>query len=215
MPLQVQGNAGVTAEVEDSSTRALRSVLKPYGYSTLGHYKVCLSILSVAAQAANARIAVLRNNVTNLIVVTRLSLRAQQEAAGTAQQNALDVYKLTGFTVLDTTSTATPTATEVRVTEMAASPGGAQLRTNTVAAGMTGGTSTKGALLGALPYDVKTTIVQAGFGPVEIAFAAFTGGHPLILKQNEGILLENRTLNVVSYGIRWYADLSWAEVATF
>jgi hypothetical protein len=95
------------------------------------------------------------------------------------------------------------------------SPGGAQIRTNTAAAGMTGATSTKGALIGSLPYDVKAAIVQAGFGPYEVVDPGFAGAHPLILKQNEGILFENRTLNVTSYGIRWYIDLAWAEVATF
>jgi hypothetical protein len=217
MPIQVQGNGGVTTEVEDSTTRALRAVIKPYGYTTLGHYKVTLSILSTAVQVANARLAVLRNNAANLLVLTRATMRAQQEVAGTVQQNAIDAYKLTGFTVLDTTGTLTPTVTECRVTEMAAAPGGAQVRTvaTATAAGMTGATSTKGGLIGSLPYDVKAAIAQAGFGPTEIVDPGFAGAHPLILKQNEGILWENRTLNVTSYGIRWYIDLAWAEVATF
>ena len=214
MPIQNQGFGGVIQEVEDTSTRAGRVVAKPYAYGTLGHYKGLLSVLSVAAQAANARLIVIRNNAANLVLINRLMLRAQQEVAGTAQQNAIDVYKLTGFTALDTTSTATPTLTEVRVTEMAASPGGIQVRTSTAAAGMTGGTSTKGALIGSLPYDVKAGIVQAGFGPIDVVDFQ-NGGHPITLKQNEGILVENRILNVTSYGIRWYVDLSLAEVTAF
>jgi hypothetical protein len=215
MPLQLQGNGGVTAEVDDSSTRALRAVLKPLGYSTLGHYRACLSIVSIAAQTANARIAVLRNNAANLIIPTRAVLRAVQVAAGTAQENALDVYKLTGFTVLDTTGTATPTAEVKRVSSMAAAPGGAQLRTSTAAGGMTGATSTKGPLIGALPYNVAAAISTTGiWGPLDV-FDDVNGTHPLVLAQNEGLLFENRTLNVTSYGIRWYIDLSWAEVATY
>lgn len=218
MPLQVQGNSGVTAEVDDSSTRALRAVLKPLGYGVLGHYRACLPLLSTAAQAANARIAVLRNGGANLIVPTRGILRAFQEAPGTAQANALDLYKLTGFTALDTTSTATPAAEVRRTATMAAAPGNAQLRTATaVAAGMTGGTSTKGALVGSLPYAVNaaaaTTSANA-WGPTDL-FDDVNGTHPFVLQANEGLLFENRTLNVTSYGIRWYIDLSWAEVTAF
>lgn len=215
MPLQLQGNSGVTSEVEDSSTRAMRAVFKPYAYSTFGHYRVSLSILSVTAQAANARIAVLRNNAANLIVITRCTLRAFQVTAGTAQENGLDAYKLTGFTVLDTTNTVTPAVEVLRATGMAAAPGGAQLRTSNAAAGMTGGTSTKGsALIGSLPYNVAASVMTANPWTANI-FDPENGEHPLVLAQNEGLLLENRTLNSTTYGIRWYVDLSWAEVATF
>jgi hypothetical protein len=192
-------------------------VLKPYAYSTLGHYKVCVSILTTAAQAANARMFVLRNSGLNLIVVTRCTQRVNQETAGTAQQNAFDTYKLTGFTTLDTTGTLTPTATEVRVTEMAASPGSAQLRNvaTATAAGMTGATSTKGALIGAYPFPVLAAITTSPQPNYELIDPAVAGAHPLILKQNEGILVENRTLNVTSYGVRLYLDMAWAEVVSF
>lgn len=215
MPLQVQGNSGVTAEVEDSSTRALRMVMKPLGYGVLGHYRTTLSIISITAQAANARIAVLRNNAANFIIVTRLIMRALQVAAGTAQENALDVYKLTGFTVLDTTNTVTPTVEVKRLATMAAAPGGAQVRYMNAAAGMTGATSTKGGLIGSLPFNVATAAATAYlWGPLDV-FDDVNGTHPFVLAQNEGLLVENRTLNATSYGIRWYLDLSWAEVTAY
>jgi hypothetical protein len=70
-------------------------------------------------------------------------------------------------------------------------------------------------LIGSLPYNVAAAISTAGiWGPVDL-FDDVNGTHPLILAQNEGLLFENRTLNVTSYGIRWYIDLSWAEVTTF
>lgn len=214
MAIQVQGNGGVVAEVEDSTTRAIRAALKPYGYSTLGHYRASFNVLSVAAQTAASRIAVLRNAGSNLFVVTRCKLRAVQVAAGTAQENALDAYKLTGFTVLDTTNTVTVTPEVMRTTGMS-SPTNAQIRVSNAAAGMTGGTSTTGQMIGSLPYNIAAAInTTTIWGPEELT-GTQAGEHPLILQANEGLLLANRTLNVTSYGIRWYVDLAFAEVASF
>jgi hypothetical protein len=216
MAIQVQGNSGVVTEVDDTSTRALRTVVKPVGYGSLGHYRATINVLSVAAQVAGARILVLRNNAANLIIPTRLTMRAIQVAAGTAQENAIDVFKLTGFTVLDTTNTTTPVAEVKRVSGMAAAPGGAQLRASNAAAGMTGGTSVTGtAALGSLPYNVAAAINTSSiWGPTEV-FDDVNGTHPLVLAQNEGLVVANRTLNVTSYGIRWYFDLAWVETTAY
>lgn len=215
MGIQVIGNGGTVAEVDGTSFRSVRVVQKPLDYNALGHYRLSTDVISVAAQVANARILVLRNSAANLIIPTRLVLRAVQVAAGTAQENALDIYKLTNFTVLDTTNTVTPTAEVKRVSGMAAAPGGAQIRTSNAAAGMTGGTSTKGGRLGSLPYNVAAAIATTSqWGPYDV-FDDINGTHPVVLAQNEGLSIENRTLNVTSYGIRWYIDLSWAEVSAY
>lgn len=216
MAIQVQGNGGVVSEVDDSSTRALRTSIKPVGYGSLGHYRATINVLSVAAQVAGARILVLRNNAANLIIPTRLTMRAVQVAAGTAQENAIDVFKLTSFTTLDTTNTVTPTVEVKRVATMAAAPGGAQVRVSNAAGGMTGGTSTTStAAIGSLPYNVAAAIGTTSYwGPTEV-FDDVNGTHPLVLAQNEGFVISNRTLNVTSYGIRWYFDLAWVETTAY
>lgn len=207
--------AGVGAE----SGSGLHVVNKPIPYGSLGHYRTSVRIVSTAAQAANSKIFEIRNtHATNLIVPTRLIIRALQVAAGTAQENSLDCYRVTGFTTSSTTSTVTPVSS-VKRTSMAAYPGGAAVRHLTlagVAAGMTGGTYVKDTqFFATLPYNVAAAIATTyQWGPLD-ALDDVNGSHPFVLAQNEGIGIENRVLNVTSYGIAWYIDFAWAEVTAF
>lgn len=206
---------GIGAE----SSSPAHSTIKPIPHGALGHYRTSVRISSTAAQAANSRIFEIRNtHATNLIIPTRLTLRALQAVAGTAQENSLDVYKVTGFTVVDTTNTVTPVSS-VKRTNMAAYPGGAAVRHLTLAgaaAGMTGGTVTKDTqFFATLPYNVAAAIATTFmWGPID-CFDDVNGTHPFVLVQNEGIIIENRVLNVTSYGIIWYIDFSWAEVTAY
>jgi hypothetical protein len=160
----------------------------------------------------------LRNSGTNLIVPTRITIRALQVAAGTAQENSVDLYRATSFTVVSTVNATTPAAS-VKRTTMAAFPGGAQPRFLTVtgvAAGMTGSTATKDSQpFATLPYNVAAAIgTTTIWGPLD-ALDDVNGTHPFVLAQNEGIVAENRVLNVTSYGIAWFFDIAWAEVASY
>lgn len=201
-----------TAAAQMPAHVSLRAI--PHG--VLGHYSTSLRIVSTAAQVANARILALRNShASNLLVLTGLRLRALQTAAGTAQENALDAYKATSFTAIDTTNTLTPVVSKRRAA-MANAPGGAEIRNlNPAAAGMTGGTLTKDALpFASLPYNVAAAIGSSMWGPVDAVEDA-GAVHPFVFAQNEGLVVENRTLNVTSYGITWYLDVSWAEVTLY
>ena len=219
MGIQVQGNGGTIQEVGGTTFRAAHVHLKPLEYGALGHYRTSVRIASTAAQAANSRIFEIRNtHATNLIIPTRLTLRTLQTAVGTAQENSLDIYRCTAFTAVDTTNTVTP-VTSVKRTSMAAYPGGAAVRHLTLAgaaAGMTGGTLTKDTqFFATLPYNVSAAIATASmWGPLD-ALDDVNGTHPFVFAQNEGLIVENRVLNVTTYGVTWYIDLSWAEVAAF
>jgi len=219
MAIQIQGNSGVVSEVGGTTFRGSHVHVKPLEYGALGHYRTSVRINSTAAQVANARIFEIRNtHATNLIVPTRLVLRALQTVAGTAQENSLDVYRCTSFTAVDTANTVTPT-TSVRRTSMAVYPGGAAVRHLTLAGnvnGMTGGTLTKDAqFFATLPYNVAAAISTTTiWGPLD-CFDDVNGTHPFVFAQNEGLIIENRVLNVTSYGITWYIDFSWAEVTAF
>lgn len=219
MAIQIQGNGGVVADVGGTAFRAVNTQIKPVEYGALGHYTTNVRISSTAAQAANSRLFEIRNSSTNLIVLTRLAVRAIQTAAGTAQENSVDAYRCTSFTVVDTTNTVTPVSS-VKRTSMAAYPGNAQVRHLTLggaAAGMTGGTLTKDTqAFATLPYNVAAAInTTTIWGPVEMVPQGNFLDHPFVFAQNEGFILENRVLNVTSYGITWYIDCSWAEVTAF
>lgn len=208
--------AGVGAE----ASIPLHVTGKPIPYGSAGHYRYSVRIISTAAQAANSRIFEVRNiGVGGLIIPTRLTIRALQVAAGTAQENSLDVFRLTSFSAVDTTNTVTPTSS-VKRTSMAAFPGtAAAIRHLTVAgaaAGMTGGTMTKdGNMFATLPYNVAAAInTTTIWGPLDV-LDDVNGTHPFVFAANEGFEIENRVLNVTSYGIAWYIDFSWVEVSAF
>lgn len=216
MAIQIQGNSGIVADVGGTVFRGMHVHVKPLEYGALGHYRLAVRINSTTAQAANSRILELRNSGSNLIIPTRMTIRVLQTAAGTAQENSLDCYRVTSFTVVDTTNTTTPVPSPRR-TSMAASPGNAQIRAlNPAAAGMTGGTLTKdSAPFCTIPYNVATAASTTYiWGPYE-CFDDTNGTHPFALAQNEGFVVENRVLNATSYGVTWYIDLSYAEVGSF
>lgn len=219
MALQVQGNNGTVAEVGGSNFRAVHTRVTPLEYGALGHYRTSVRINSTTAQAANSRIFELRNSGSNLIVLTRLTLRALQTAAGTAQENSIDAYRCTGFSAVDTTNTVTPVSSVRRTSMQPYASGGFQCRHLTLAgaaAGMTGGTLTKDTqFFATLPYNVAAAINTTSiWGPYDCADDV-NGTHPFVFAANEGFIVENRVLNVTSYGITWFIDCSWAEVTAF
>lgn len=220
MAIQIQGENGVVLDVGGTNFRAAHVHIKPLEYGVLGHYRTSVRISSTAAQAANSRIFEIRNaHATNLIIPTRLRVRALQTAAGTAQENSLDCVKVSGFTAVDTTNTVTPVSSVTRGATMAAYPGGAVIRHLTLtgaAAGMTGGTMIEDAYaFTTFPYNVATAMSTTFmWGPYD-AFDTNNEGHPFVFSQNAGMIIKNRVLNVTSYGITWFLDFSWAEVAEY
>jgi len=147
MAVMEGGTSGALQEVGVAAASAAHMQMKPPPHGALGHYRTAVRMSIVASQAANSRLFEIRNTATNIIVITGLNLKWIQTAAHTAAiLDSLDVFRVTGFTAVDTTNTVTPTATVKRTAGMAASPGGAAIRHATVAgiaAGMTGGTLTK------------------------------------------------------------------------
>lgn len=207
--------ANITAvgEKATGATGAAHFVQKPIPAS-VGHYRTNHRCVLVATQAANSRLFEIRNGGANLIVPTRLVLRAIQSAAGTAQEASIDVFKVTGFSAVDSTNTVTPTTSLKRASMSATN---AVLRGVTVAgaaAGMTGGTLTKdGNSVGQLPL-VVTAGAQSFLWTADM-LDDVNGTHPFVLANNEGLIIENRALNVTSFGVSLYIDFSFAEVTAY
>ncbi len=213
---RVLGRDGTSQLEVDANYFAAAVRIKPIPWGVLGHYRVNHRCLLAAAQAANSRIFEVRNSGANLIVPTRLVIKTVQSAAGTAQDNSLDVFKATAFSAVDTTNTVTPTAS-IKRASMAAAPGGAAIRGVTIAgaaAGMTGGTLTKdGGAVGQHPISVQAAVQWPPV--VSDILDDVNGTHPWVFANNEGFEIENRVLNVTSYGVMVYIDFSWAEVTSY
>lgn len=211
-------------ETAAGATGAAHFTRKPIPAS-IGHYRVTHRFAIVANQAASSRLFEIRNTGPNLLIPTRLYIKVVTQSAHTAIiENSFDVYKATGFTVVDTTNVVTPIANVARTTGMTAPPGNAQIRGVTIAgaaAGMTGGTVV--ALFNAiaqLPYIAPLAAMAVGettprFPAVLDAFDDSGGVHPFALEANEGIVIANRVLLGAAAGASVYVDLSWAEVTAF
>jgi hypothetical protein len=212
-------NVARVGEVATGATGALHVVQKPIPAS-IGHYRVNHRAALIAAQAANSRLFEIRNtSATNLIIPTRLILKWQLNAAHTAAiEDSLDVFKVTGFTAVDTVNTVTPVPSLKR-TSMGATT--AAIRGVTVAgaaAGMTGGTLVKDASsVGQLPQWLLAAVPTTSTVPYAVldVFDDVNGTSPFILVQNEGLIIENRVLLGAAAGSMVYIDFSYAEVTAY
>ena len=216
------GVSGSLVEVGVGAAVAQHITAKPIPHGALGHYRSSVRFALANAQAAASRLWEIRNTSTNLIIPTRLEVRWTQTAAHTAAiLDALQLFRLTAFTAVDTTNTVTPTASVRRTSGMAAAPGGAAIRHVTVAgvaAGMTGGTLTKDGGFASiieqwllLAQPTASTIVPI----IKEMLDDVNGAHPFVLAQNEGLEIENQVLLGAAAGSSVTVDFSWAEVTAF
>lgn len=222
MAIQVSGFGGTVADIGGTTFRALHTHVKPLEYGALGHYRTAIKLTMATSQNANSRLYEVRNtHATNLLVLTRLFMQAG--AGGTINASYMGewgLWRLTGFSAVDSSNTVTPTSSVKRTTGMAAYPGtSAAIRHVTasgVAGGMTGGTLTKdGNTLATMISPIITVAAGTGAQFREMA-EDMNGTHPLVCVQNEGWLIENivagsGTNNVVHVMI----DCAWADVTAY
>lgn len=212
---------GEVASGVGGPTDSQHCTLRPIPTS-VGAYRVNHRCLLVNAQAANSRLFEVRNtHSTNLIIPTRLIIKWVQTAAHTAAiEDSLDVFKVTGFTTVDTTNTVTPVGS-IKRGSMTAFPGNAAIRGVTIAgaaAGMTGGTLSKdGGSIGQLPQFLLAAVPTAGTVAVQLNdnFDDVNGTHPFAFGLNEGFIIENRVLLGAAAGSAVYIDFSWTEVTAY
>ena len=193
------------------------TVSRPIKYGPGGHYGTTARLALVATQAAGSRLFTLRNaNTANLVVLTSLYIQWLQTGAHTAAiEDSLDVFRVTGFSAIDTTNYTALTVTPQRSAGMGTA--GAlvgQVTAAGAAAGTTGGTLTVDAqawfqlpqwLLAAQPTGQVVS-------PIILNYILGNGEHPLVLKPNEGLAISNRVLLGASASSSVYIDVEWAEV---
>lgn len=222
----VEGSvSGALAEVGATSQSALHTVNKPDPMGSLGSYKTSHRFSLAVTQAADSRLFVIRNpHATNLIVIHDVLVEWIQTAAHTAAiLDSLDLYRLTSFSAIDTTNTVTPVASKLRTSYATLVAGtDVDLRGVTVAgaaAGMTGGTSTPDSaplrqfgqwLLAAVPTAGPVTPIVGSYTP-NVAH----GESPLILVQNEGLVLRNRVLLGAAAGSSVSIDIQWSYLTAY
>jgi hypothetical protein len=213
------GASGALAGVGVESNSPLHVVTKPIPVGALGHYRTAVAITMAISQAANSRLFEVRNTATNLIIPTRIRIGVIAVGTVTTPYTFLaGLFRCTGFTAVDTTNTVTPVSS-VKRTSMAAYPGGAAVRHNTLAgaaAGMTGGTLTKDTQAIGLAAAYAVT----GAAGTQVIYQELLsddfGGSPLILAQNEGFEIENVNAgSATANGLVVILDVAWAECVAY
>ena len=211
MAIQLIGPSGATQEV-DAAFKAARVSIRPVEVINWLSYGAVSGAL--AGVAANGPLFSLRNTGANLLMVRRVQVGFVTTAAFTAAQGLVyQMLKANGFTVSDTGGTALyvagqnkhrlgftniTAAPDIRISTTAAL--GAGTRTlETVSMGIAGGTSN----------GLGTSM------PMTALLSHDTGDHPVILAQNEGLVITNVIAMGAAGVIQLHVNIELAEMASY
>lgn len=214
MAIIQSGGAAGTALLVDPNFGAARVTMRPM--ETLGWNSVGASTGSLTGLAANAGLFSFRNLSANAIIVRRVGIGFVTTAAFTvAQAVSFGLLVARNFTGSDSggtavaftgnngkhrTSLGTPTSIDCRIATTAALGGGTRtLDVNPVAiqAGWSGGAG--------------TTIAPA----LNNLLSHATGDYPIVLAQNEGLVIANLTAMAAGGAGVAYVAMEFAEAGAF
>lgn len=224
----IQGNAGTVAEVDGTAHRALRVASRPV--EATGHYG--LSVVTgtlAAALAANAVVFSARWSAASLCIITSLKTRflplTPFTVATLTDHTSFDVVMGTGFTASHTggtaltmtghsfkrrTSMATTSFTDLRIATTAALAGAAGLTLfpHPLAQSLRKGNRVN-------PAAATEETISPTTDGIDVDIYVGDGMHPIVLAQNEGIIVRNRTVwPAAGTGILMVA-MDWAEATAY
>jgi len=228
MGLQIQGNGGQIAEVDGSGFRALRVSARPVENEALGAYQLAMTSGTLAAAlAASGQVFSMRwGDATRLMVLFYLSLKFQQltpRTAATLTDFGFDAFVARSFSASasgGTAATLTGNAMKTRTAQ------GTTLLTDariSSTAALTAGTQTLDANAFAASIGIPQRVNPAAAteevisqSPELVWFPNIGNGeHPIVLAQNEGIVIRNRTVwpaagtGIVTVNARWAEVLAY------
>lgn len=226
MGIQIQGNGGTIAEVDGTTFRAQRVTGRPLDHGALGHYRLSMTTGTIgAALAANGELFQFRwTDATRLAVVQKVLISAGANVAASAAGLVnLDCAIARGFTVAGTggaTATITGNNQKDRTSMGTTLLGEARIATT---AALGAGTKTLDA------QGVGNVFVGIGTGAITVSqrlqlidkidlveIDADTSQHPIVLAQNEGIVIKNGATAwpaAMTWGMS--VTIVWAELAAF
>ena len=219
MGIQIQGNGGSIAEVDGTNFRAMRVTNRPIDHGALGHYRLATTVPLVVTQAANGTLFSFRwGNSSNLCVPLFMRLEVMQTAAATATiMPSFQVLIARNFTTSDSAGTAlTLTGNAFKKRTSMGTTLVTDIRKSAVAAGLTAGTRTldTDAMMEMSTQQVITTPNITAYNKI-IDFTN-AGDHPLVLAQNEGIIVRGPTVVFGAAGTaNLLVEMAWAEVAAY
>lgn len=230
MPIQIFDSLSQLLRIDGTKFNAARATVRPTDHGTLGHYHISAATGTMAAAlAANTQVWSLRwGDATRFAVIMKLHARVLPltpfTAATLTDHTSLDAFVGRSYSTSPSGGTAlTPTGNNAKVrTDMATSLV-TDLRISTTAA-LTAGTVT----LDAFPFAQslrKGNRVNPAAATEEIILPSNlellydlnveNGEHPIVLAQNEGIIIRNRTAWPAAGTAIIMVQCRWAEVTSY
>lgn len=227
----IQGNGGTVAEV-DANTRALRITAKPGDPAGRGCYRYSgVTGILPAALAASGVVFAARFDpatTTDVAVITQLSTRFLPltlfTAATLTDHTSFDAFVVRGFSANYTGGTpATLTGDNLKMRTSFASTSFADIRIATTAA-FTGGTVTipthpfaqslrKGNRVN--PAAATEEVIQPATDGMDSDFRAGDGEYPIVLADQEGIIIRNRTVWPAAGTGQLRVTMVWCEFTSY
>lgn len=230
MGIQIIGNGGVVLEVDGTTFRAMRVIQKPPDYGSLGAYRfsVVTGTLAAALAASAVVFSARWGDATRLAVITQLRARFMPltpfTAATLTDHTSFDAFIGRTFTASHTGGTAlTLTGNSFKTRASMGSTLFTDLRIATTAA-LGGGTVTldphpfegslrKGNRVN--PAAATEEIIMPSTDGLDVDMDVASGDHPIVLAQNEGIVIRNRTVwPAAGTGILKVA-MAWLECTSY
>ncbi len=230
MGIQIIGAGGSIAEVGAFGTKALHVNNKPVDHGALGHYRTSVVTGTLAAAlAASAVVFSARwGDASRFAVITRLRTRflplTPFTAATLTDHTSFDLFIGRGFTVAHTGGLALTLTGDNQA--MRASMGASlfsDIRIATTAA-LGGGTVTldahpiaqslrKGNRVN--PAAATEEVIMPTTDGLDCDIDVAAGEHPVVLAQNEGLVIRNRTVWPAAGTGILKVEMAWAEVTAF
>lgn len=217
---------GVGAQAQSSGHFESR----PITYGALGHYRVQRATGTLAAAlAANAVVYSFRwGDATRLAIITKIKTRflplTPFTAATLTDHTSFDAVIGRTFTASHTGGTAiTPAGNDAKMRTSMGTSLITDLRIATTAA-LAGGTITLDASPFAQslrkgnrvnPAAATEETIQPTTDGMDIDFSMSDGDHPIVLAQNEGFVIRNRTVWPAAGTGILSVQVGWAEVTVF
>lgn len=211
MAIQVQGNGGTVQEV-DSTFRAARISIRPV--ELIGYYSIGGASGALTGVAAAGPVFSFRNTGSNLILLRRLTVGfITTTAFTTAQGLAYNLFRANSFTASDSGGTALYTAGQNKhrnsFTNITSAPDIRISSTGALTAGTRTLETTSTATLGGTSNGVGTSMVT------DHLLEQDSGDYPLVLAQNEGVVVTNAIAMGAAGVIRLHVNIEFAEVLSY
>jgi hypothetical protein len=213
--VKLLGSAGATPAEVETNTNAMRVVIRPDDYATLGIYALgAISGTMAAGLAGGSPIFSFRYGGANTVLLKKMIISMGDLAGFTAGSAELQGFVALSFTASDTGGTSvTPTTSSNRLRTSMATTGVTDIRissTGTLTAGTRVLSSEK---FIDVEYGNLATAGAIVLAPVTL-FESLLGDYPLVFGTNEGFVLQ--IAQVQATGTWSFAvNLVWEEVTFY